>query len=160
MRYKVYQIVSKHSPPEILMTPFPLESSLMIIHPIEVLNQPAAGYVLDLAATFRDFFAWPLDQDCLCGLLTLAQRHFPASSLDPSGDKIQPSQRALILRLQAAGDLTYGQRGFSLTIAGEKRRRSAFRAALTAPEWLQTLELIQENLKVLAETEGLPLAVA
>lgn len=130
------------------------------IHPLEVIDQPAAGYVLDLVRRFQGCFAWRLDQDSLRGLLTLAARHFPALRIHDCADRLHPSQDALIRRLQVAGDLACDRQELSLTDKGERRCNATFHAALTAPIWVKALEQIQEDLMIFAETEGIPLAMA
>lgn len=129
------------------------------IHPIEWLNQPAAGHVLDLVQKFHRSFGWPFDRESLHGLIFLALRHFPRMQIDTCGMEIQPSYDALIRRLQLAGNLAQEEQGFILTPWGEERCRSTFHAALTAPEWLHALDRICEDLTILAETEGIPLVM-
>lgn len=127
----------------------------LAIHPLEVLNHPAAGYVLDLVRRFQGSFEWRLDQESLRGLLSLASRHFPALRIHDRGDGIHPSHETLIRRLQTAGDLACDRWGLSLTDKGERRCDSAFRAALSAPIWVEALEQVEEDLIIFAETEGI-----
>jgi hypothetical protein len=129
-------------------------------HPLEVLDQPAAGYILDLVYRFRLFLEWPLDQDVLYSLLFLALPHVPASGICNPDDDSRSLWEALIWRLQAAGDLAQDEHGFLLTPQGEKRRCSTFQDNLAAPAWSQALEQVHEDLEHFAETEGVPLANA
>ena len=129
-------------------------------HPLEVLDHPAAGYILDLVYRFRLFFEWPFDQEVLYGLLFLALPHVPASGICIPDDDSRSWWEALIWRLQAAGDLAQDEHGFRLTSQGEKRRCSTFQDMLAAPVWSQALEQVHEDLEDFAETEGVPLANA
>jgi hypothetical protein len=47
------------------------------IHPLQVLDQLAAGYILDLAGKFGHKFEWRFDLDSLDKLVQLALQHFP-----------------------------------------------------------------------------------
>ena len=142
------------------MTHLHLDPQFRSIHPLEVIDQLDAGYVLDIVRKFRSFFAWPLDQESLCGLLTLAARHFPALHIGGYGNKLHPSYESLIWRLQIRGDLAYDEQGFRLTDKGEKRCNSTFKAALVAPLWGEAVEQIKEDLMIFSETEGVLLAIA
>lgn len=130
------------------------------IHPLEVLDQPAAGHALDLAQRFRHCFGWRFDGESLHGLLLMALRHFPRLKIAAGASKDHPSCESLIRRLQLAGDLAQTGQGLVLTPQGEGRLRSTFLAVLAAPEWHQALERIAEDLAIFAETEGMPLAMA
>ncbi|WP_188717344.1 hypothetical protein [Paracoccus acridae] len=129
-------------------------------HPLEVLDQPAAGYILDLVYRFRLFFEWPFDQEVLYGLLFLALPHVSASGICTLDDNSRSLWEALIWRLQAAGDLAQDEHGFVLTPHGQERRCSTFQDILAAPAWSQALEQVHEYLEHFAETEGVPLAKA
>lgn len=130
------------------------------IHPLEVIDQLDAGYILDIVRRFRNFFVWQLDQESLCGLLSLVARHFPELRISGCGSKLHPSYEALIWRLQIRGDLACDKEGFRLTDKGERRCNSAFKAALVAPLWVEAVEQIKEDLMIFSETEGVLLAVA
>lgn len=119
------------------------------IHPLKVLDLPAAGYILDLAEKFGRSFAWRFDAESLSGLVQLASQYVP-------GLKIQ-SCEALVGRLQLAGDLVQGARGLELTSCGRDRCRSTFRALLAAPAWREAIDQIREDLSVFSEMEGVPL---
>ena len=129
-------------------------------HPLEVLDQLAAGYILYLVYRFRLFFEWPFDQEVLYGLLFLALPHVPASGICIPDDDSRSWWEALIWRLQAAGALAQDEHGFRLTSQGEKRRCSTFQDMLAAPVWSQALEQVHEDLEDFAETECVPLANA
>lgn len=139
------------------MTCWPHDFSALSNHPLEVLDQPEAGYILDLVSRFRQFFEWRFDQDVLHGLLFLALQHLPASDICGDDDACS-SWQALVLRLQVAGDLDQDEQGFLLTPQGEERRSSTFHDMLAAPTWSQALEQVHEDLANFAETEGVPLA--
>lgn len=134
---------------------FPRADSRLICDPLEILDQPVAGYILDLTWRFRDSFDWRFDQESLHGLLLLALRHFPELGAGVSGTGISPPYVSLIRRLQIAGDLVCDGSGLALTDRGEERRRLTFHAVLAAPEWRLTLERIGEDMAVFAETEGI-----
>jgi hypothetical protein len=121
------------------------------IHPLQVLDQLAAGYILDLAGKFGHKFEWRFDLDSLHKLVQLALQHFPGLEISCC--------EALIGRLRLAGDLAQGDEGLELTSQGDERCRSTFRALLAAPEWHQALEGILEDLTIFAETDGVPFAV-
>lgn len=126
-------------------------------HPLKILAQPLAGYILDLVREFESFLGWGLDQDSLHGLLLLAERHLPDLKSRSSETGSPPSFEALLGRLLLAGDLAQSRQGFVLTPRGKERCRTIFGARLGAPEWRHTLERIGEDLAVFAETDGLPL---
>ncbi|WP_207101621.1 hypothetical protein [Paracoccus shandongensis] len=119
------------------------------IHPLRVLDLPAAGYILDLARKFGCAFGWRFDAESLSGLVQLALQHVPGLEIR--------SCESLIRRLQLAGDLVQGDRGLELTPGGRERCQSTFHALLTAPEWRQAIDQIREDLSVFSETEGIPL---
>lgn len=126
--------------------------------PLEVINQPAAGYILDLVSEFRNYLEWRFDHDVLQGLLFLALQHISAPDAQSGSDHVYSSWKALILRLQVAGDLAQDEQGFLITVQGEKRRSSTFRDVLRVPAWSQALEQVHEDLVNFAETDGVPLA--
>lgn len=128
-----------------------------INHPLKILNQPLAGYILDLVREFERRLGWGLDQDSLHGLLLLAGRHLPGLKSRSSEAGSPPSFEALLGRLLLAGDLGQSEQGLVLTPRGKDRCRTIFRVLLAAPEWRHTLERIGEDLTVFAETDGLPL---
>lgn len=119
------------------------------IHPLKVLDLPAAGYILDLVDEFCFAFDWRFDAESLSGLVQLAAQHVPGLEIR--------SCEALIRRLQLAGDLAQGDRGLELTPCGRARCRSTFRTFLTAPAWCEAIDQIREELSVFSETEGIPL---
>ena len=130
------------------------------VHPVEIMDHPLSGYILDIVYKFKDRLVWNLDHESLCGLLTLALRYFPALNAHSPGPNTYPSTEALIRRLQVAGHLVQDRQGFALTDMGKKRRHGVFRASLADPLWRQALDHIEEDLMVFAETEGIPLAIA
>lgn len=133
------------------MTPLSPDHPHAAIHPLQVLDQPAAGYILDLAGRFGRALEWRFDLDSLHKLVQLAHRHFPGLEISYC--------EALIRRLQLAGDLAHGDQGLELTSQGDERCRSNFRTLLAAPEWHQALECTLEDLTIFAETDGVPFAV-
>jgi hypothetical protein len=139
------------------MTCLRLDFSALSDHPLEVLDQPEAGYILDLVCRFRHIIEWRFDQDVLHGLLFLALQHLPASDICSRGEYAYSSWQALIGRLQVAGDLDQDEQGFLLTPQGEERRSFIFHDMLTAPTWSRALEQVHEDLANFAETEGVPL---
>lgn len=142
---------------KILMTCLRPDLHSLSDHPLEVLNQPAAGYILDLVSGFQHSFQWRFDQDVLQGLLFLALQHAPVLGIFIRDDDPCSLGEALIWRLQVAGDLAEDDQGFRLTPQGEERRCSTFHDALTAPAWSQVLERVQDDVATFAETEGVPL---
>lgn len=133
------------------MTPLSPDHPHAAVHPLQVLDQPTAGYILDLAKKFGREFEWRFDLDTLHKLVQLALQHIPGLEISCC--------EALILRLRLAGDLAYGDEGLELTSQGDERCRSTFRTLLAAPEWHQALEGILEELTIFAETDGVPFAV-
>jgi hypothetical protein len=130
------------------------------VHPLEIMDHPLSGYILDIVYKFKDRLVWNLDHESLCGLLTLALRYFPALNVHSQDTNACPSTEALIRRLQVAGHLVQDRRGFALTDMGKKRRYGVFRALLADLLWTQAIDHIEEDLMVFAETEGIPLAIA
>lgn len=130
------------------------------IHPLEIMDHPVSGYILDIVYNFKEHLVWRLDHESLCGLLSLALRYFPALNVCSQSTNACFSNEALIRRLQVAGHLVQDRQGFALTDMGNMRRQGIFRAALADPVWAETLEQIEEDLMVFSETEGIPLAIA
>ncbi len=138
------------------LRPDPLRSDA---DPLKVLDEPLAGFALDLVLQFQNCFGWRFDQDSLQGLLLLALRHFPEPGCGSRRVEAPLPLEALIGRLQLAGDLIQGEDGLSLTPKGLQRLRSTFRSALGAAEWLQVRERIDEDLKLFSELDCLPMAM-
>ena len=130
------------------------------IHPLEIMDHPISGYIIDIIYNFKDRLVWSLDQESLTGLLSLGLRYFLRLNGKIQGDETYPSIEGLILRLQIAGHLVKDEHGLDLTDIGKERRRKAFHMLLTDPVWMQAIEQIEEDLMVFAETEGIPLALA
>lgn len=121
------------------------------IHPLEVLNLPESGYILDLTKRFSHFFDWSFDTESLHNLAHLARQHFPDLELR--------SCESLIRRLQLAGDLVQGAHGLELTPSGKNRCQTTFWNLLNAPEWHHAVGQVCEDLSFFSETEGISLVV-
>lgn len=117
------------------------------IHPLEILDLPEAGYILDLTERFSHFFEWRFDRESLHSLVQLARQHFP--------DFEFRSCESLMRRLQLAGDLAQGAHGLELTPSGRSRCRTTFWALLNAPEWHHAVGQVCEALSVFSENEGI-----
>lgn len=142
------------------MTCLHSDSQTTFIHPLEIMDHPISGYIIDIIYNFKDRLVWSLDQESLNGLLSLGLRYSLGLNGKVQSDETYPSIEGLILRLQVAGHLVKDEHGLALTDIGKERRRKAFRVLLTDPIWTQAIEKIEEDLMVFAETEGIPLALA
>ena len=153
------EIVLKSSLLENSMTYFSPSIPPQPIHPLDILHQSHAGYIIDIVENFKDIIEWRLDRESLCALFSLVSRHFTALKQDLSDAGLSCSPEALILRLQVAGLIIEDRKGYFLSDTARERRAGVFSKMLADPSWRNALEQVKEDLMVFAETEGIPLAI-
>ena len=154
------EIVLKSSLLENSMTYFSPSIPPQPIHPLDILHQSHAGYIIDIVENFKGVIEWRLDRESLCALFLLVSRHFPALKQDLSDAELPCSPEALILRLKVAGLIIEDRKGYFLSDTARERRAGVFSKMLADPSWRDALEQVKEDLMVFAETEGIPLAIA
>ena len=132
-------------------------------HPIAALDQPEAGYLLDLLREFQDAFPSGMEPETWSALACLAARHVPLlqARFGFQAGGASPAFDALAGRLRLAGHVEHrtGQ-GLVLSRRGAGRLDGLFRPLVRSGDWMDVLDAVRDELIWYAETESLPLTAS